>query len=151
MNNKHIPNFNSFVNESNSTENYITLDVDQKERLIDLAETEPDQGEIDSIDSGYKAIIDFFKCPAKEIACLGNPYDDDFPHDSVKGLFKSGKYCEYEDGIEEKDIWNDKYWASSPGSNYIASIDLNGKKVIVWNGANYDAPYVYILKKDFIG
>lgn len=48
------------------------------------------------------------------------------------------------------EIWEDKYWAATPGSNSIYRYEYDGSIICVWAGSNWDNPQFYAKQRSFL-
>jgi hypothetical protein len=51
--------------------------------------------------------------------------------------------------VPHKEIWEDEYWANSPGSNSIDAVEYKGVRMCFWQDSG-DGPYIYIKDVDLL-
>jgi hypothetical protein len=141
----------SQLNE-NSSQKLITIEQAMKDHLDVAADSDAEDNEIDSIKTGYDAIIKELGGNKDTIVCL-TIFDD------VKGGYILGgdffpqinidhKVDDFTNYYElprtgAKNIWDDKVWEYTPGSNYIESFMIDGVKLCEWNGSGFDEPWIF--------
>lgn len=112
--------------------------------------------ELASIESGFNAIAKHLNADPEDIIAIIVMEKDDFDFEKFPDLFIESSdlafiYHVFNDDVQktEKRIWKDKYWACSPGSNYISCIEYKGFKICYWTGANWDNIDIFMKKEDY--
>lgn len=156
-----IKNFNDWseLNENdsrNANQEPSTLKMEMEDHIDRILDSSAEQDEIDSVKSGYAAIMKELGGNENSIICLTIPAMSDgyilggdiFPQinvdDEVDTFDKY--YALPKEG--EKIIWEDQVWKNTPGGNEISSFTIDGVKLCEWGGSGYDQPWIYVNSAD---
>jgi hypothetical protein len=133
--------------------------IENEEEAIQNLGPDAEDDEIESVKSGFRAIVDALGASPEDIVCLIDWNDDYDPiivgHPDLANDegWKFNEYYAKMSSCNSKEIWQDEVWSGSPGSNQIDLHECPTKdggtvKVAEWNGANWDFPYIYIRRSD---
>ena len=152
---KHIPSFEEFLNENYTTsqrvnEAYQTLAQSMVNYKEDAGiEDDEEDDEFEDMKQAESATVNHFGVSSDRILSLGSPVTThNFPFDMVPGLFdeeqKSQKIYMIDSSIATKKLFG---VSGHPGSFHVEAGKLpNGTDFVIWDGANWDGPFVYIKK-----
>ena len=154
---KHVKNFDGFLNEANGAGQLMTLPQDMKVYVETKEGSDPEPGEIDSLKSGYDAIVKAMGVAPDKIVSLLK-WDDDQDGHIITGhpdLECEDPYSKFYSKLPKvgKEIWQDEIWSGTPDSNQIHVYELPAEdggtvKLAVWTGAGWDEPHPYMLASD---
>jgi len=146
------------VKRVQNTNRLETLAEKEAEHVKHMMDSDPDHEEIASIKTGYEAIVKALESTPDDVVCLLDWHTNDDPvivgHPDLADN-DSYDFSKFYSKISRNgtEIWVDKYWESSPGSNQIHLYELPAAdggvvKLAVWTGAGWDYPEPFMLATD---